>query len=229
MGRPRTKTPKPIEGDAAIEIIEGEALTEEQYELIKERIVPPRSVSAELSKPVGAEGELSGMDARLLKLAASGRSMEEMSEEVPLSPARAGQRVREILHSRDWLSHAEQELLVMQEMIELKDRLKAMVEKWDDADYLHGLDPRMIAMFQKMLTDLLKAVEQRRKSAQDARITIRSAHAKLIVSAMERSFRDLMHTLQAEYKIDEMVARDALEQALPRAIEAIQAETEEGF
>lgn len=222
MGRPRKEIVAQTDDDG---IIEGEALSDEQADLIRERPTPKRSrVDPELSKPVGADGELSGLDARLLTMAASHKSPEEMSEELggSISPARAAQRVREILSSRDWLSHAAQEQLVMQEMVELKDRLKNLIARWDEADYLHGLDPRMIAMLQKMLTDLLKAVEQRRKAASTERITIRTAHAALIVSAIERSFRMMMHELSEHYKIDEIVARDALEAALPRAIEAIQ-------
>ena len=222
---PRNRPQPPT--DVEIDVVEGEVLTEEQYDLVRERIVPPRPrARADLDKPVGADGQLSGMDARLLSMAASHKSPEEMGEELSIPPLRAAQRVREILASHDWLTAAQQEQLVMQEMVELKDRLSSLVARFDDVDYLHGLDPRMIAMLQKMLTDLLKAIDQRRKTAAAERLTIRASHAKLVVSAIERAFRSVMHDLGKKYGIDELEARNALEAALPRAIEAIQAEAE---
>lgn len=210
------------------EVIEAEVLTDEQLDLARVRPVPPPKprAHAELAKPVGADGELSGLDRRLLEMAAAKRSPEEMGEELSMPPARAAQRVREILSSRDWLSRAEEEALLIQEMTDLKESLKRLVERFDDAEYLHGLDPRYIAMLSKVMGDLMKAVEQRRKAAQSERISIRSAHAKLVVVAIERAFTHVSRELRMQYAVDEVVLRDLMEEALPKAIASLQENTD---
>lgn len=143
-----------------------------------------------------------------------------------MPPARAAQRVREILSSRDWLSRAEEEALLIQEMTDLKESLKRLVARFDDAEYLHGLDPRYIAMLSKVMGDLMKAVEQRRKAAQSERISIRSAHAKLVVVAIERAFTHVSRELRMQYEVDEVVLRDLMEEALPKAIASLQENTD---
>lgn len=189
---------------------------------------PPREVShTELTKAVGIDGELSGLDARLLQMAAARRSPEEMGDETGMAPARAAQRVREILASRDWLSNMEQEILLMQEMFELKNQIQDIVQRYAKADYLHAMDPRWATTLQKLLTDLVKIVDNRSQRVSEARVTIRKAHATLITQAIEEAFNIALHELRERgVVIDESVYRDALEQALPRAFQKIQDRTE---
>src|SRR6478736_4632626 len=76
---------------------------------------------------VGDGGELSGWDARLLQMAAERKTMEQMYEELGrpsgVSPARLGQRVREILNSQDWLSITDQKALLLLDFVKLRDVL----------------------------------------------------------------------------------------------------------
>lgn len=189
---------------------------------------PPRDIGrAELTKRVGLDGELSGMDARLLELAAARRSPEEMGEDLGIAPARAAQRVREILASRDWLSNLEQEILLMQEMIQLKNQVQDLVKRYADADYMQAMDPRWATTLQKILTDLMTVVDNRSKRVAEARVTIRAAHAELIVAAIDKAFTLTMYNLREHgVVIEESVGRDALEDSLPKAFAMIEARTE---
>ena len=77
------------------------------------------AVQSDISKPVGYADGLSVTDKRLLALARRNMSPDEISEELGglISPARAAQRIREILRSHDWLSQEEQQGLLMLDML----------------------------------------------------------------------------------------------------------------
>lgn len=222
---PRARKP---ERDDENDVVEGVPITDEQIELTRrDGDPPPRASRAELTKRVGEEGELSGLDARLLQMAAAGKSPQEMGEDTGMSAARAAQRVREILASRDWLSNLEREILFMQEMIDLKVQIQDLVKRYSEANFLHGMDPRWATTLQKILSDLMKVIDVRSKRVAEQRVTIRSAHAKLVTAVIEKAFKLLVHELrERNQEVDEMVYRDALEEALPRAFEMLAEHTE---
>lgn len=191
----------------------------------------------ELDRAVGQLGELSLLDKRLLKMASQGYTPEGMSDALRgvLTPAKAAQRVREILKSYDWLSIVERRALILMDMIELKEILLDRVRREggvvEDRDgrvaYSFG-DPRWAANLAKVLSEMNKLISDESGRVEADRAAIRREHAQIMVRAIEQGFMHLLRLLQASYpEIDEQHARYALEDSLPIAITTVDGAVDE--
>lgn len=185
-----------------------------------------------LTQGVGADGELSGLDKRLLEMAAEGMSANEMSAQLGIAPARAAQRVREILREKDFLSILEQEAIAIMELNRLKSFLWEVVERSgphmetdeDGRDIVVLGDPRWAATLNKTIDSISRIVNGRRASNDLDRAKIRNSTAQLMYSAIELTFNNLLFQLRAEYpEVDELKIRNMVEDALPRAVAEIEA------
>jgi hypothetical protein len=132
---------------------------------------------------------LSPFDRIMLKGAAAGKSPSEISEltNSVISPAACAARILEILEARDWLSQAQQRMLLTDELMELKDHLKERALEFRDKDSIKPL----ISMF----TLIDKRLADNKFDLQAAMEQISRAHAQLMLSAiglaLERSFLEL--------------------------------------
>lgn len=185
----------------------------------------------ELTRPVGADGKLSMLDKRLLKMASLRLSPAEMAERMNgiITPAAAAQRVREILSAWDYLSIVEQKALILMDLIELKDILMdrvrqegGMVEgKNGELVYSFG-DPRWASAVTKVLSEMGKLITQEQANVDAERQGVRRAHAMVMVRAIEQTFDRFARDLRAEFpSVPEARMRGVLEEAIPIAVAAI--------
>lgn len=135
----------------------------------------------------------SAVDKILLRGAAAGKSPEEISALTNglISPAKAAQRVKDILASRDWLDHIQRKQLLIDDLSELKDMLyeKAIVFKnLDAADHLIKVLNTMQMVIAEDKVDLSVALTQ-----------IRQAHAQMMLSAINLALERSLLELEKRY------------------------------
>lgn len=199
-------------------------------------MVNTSGMELEIYKRVGEGDGLSGLDSRLLDLAAQRMTPEEIAAELSLdgiTPARVAQRIREILKSQDWLSIAEQKGLILLDVIKLRDILFERVEGTETRFTKDGQIVEVesgAAYFQAMIR-LLKEWRDIIQSLQldvDAdTLKVRQAHAKIMGRAIESTFKAYNATLRTHgYDIPPEVAMLAMEDALPVAFRSLEADTE---
>lgn len=185
----------------------------------------------DLNSVVGASGELSMLDKKLLAMASKRLTPSDMSERLNgiLDPASCAQRVREILRAWDWLSIVEQRALILMDMIELKDILMDRVRQEggevEDRDgnitWSFG-DPRWASAVTKLLSEMNKLITQEQTGIDADRQGLRRAHAMVMVRATEQAFDHMARSLRAEYpQVPEARMRLALEESVPIAIASI--------
>jgi hypothetical protein len=163
------------------------------------------------------------VDRILLRGAASGKSPEELSALTNgvVTPARAAQRVRDILASRDWLTQLEREQLILDDLMELKDVLyeKAVVFKSLDA-----AKPLI-----SLLATIQKAVSEKKIDVNEIIKTITRAQASIMLDginvAMERMILELERRHPDVFKRGEVY--EVLEVAIPEAVEAVEGRVKE--
>ena len=136
-----------------------------------------------------AKKGLGPVDRVLLRGAASGKSANELSALTNgvIKPAESAARVIAILDSRDWLSQAQARMLLIDEMMQLKDELSERVHDFKSRDDVKPL----ISIF----TLLEKAMAAEKLDLAKAMSEISRAHAALMLQgislALERSFLEL--------------------------------------
>jgi hypothetical protein len=194
--------------------------------------------TADLAKVVGAEGELSATDKRLLQYARQNLSPDEMAEKFGglLTPARCVQRVREILRSHDYLSQVERRALILLDMIELKEILLDHVRNeggevtnpnTGETYYSFG-DPRWAGNLVKLLAEMNKLISADRGDIDAARIKIRRRHAEIFMRALDLTFRMLVRKMEAMgLGGSEEVMLELLEECLPAALAAIEQDVDD--
>lgn len=194
-------------------------------------------VQNDLSKPVGYADGLSVTDKRLLALARRSMSPEEISEELGglISPARAAQRIREILRSHDWLSMEEQQGLLLLDMLELRDILMDHVrnegglieDPRGGGTYYSFGDPRWSANLIRLLDTMGKQILAAKADVDTVKVQLRRKHAAVMTQAIEVAFRIVARgVLERTEEVDEQTMLALLEDAVPRAITIVEANTE---
>lgn len=191
-----------------------------------------KEVEAFERRPGGSEG-LSVVDKKLLALAAQGRSPDELSAETGVPPERAAQRVREILKTRDWLSTVEKRRLLMEDFYELRAYILEMMEADKNPNEQYDIkgrpfvppsDPRWSQNMLQLLRQLRDMIDKDEKSSIRDSESIREGHAKLMIRAISVAFNRMVMDLTSEYpEIDPQRAFDLMEQALPGAMETVEA------
>lgn len=198
------------------------------------------SVPIEMTEVVGVEGRLSGLDKQLLRLASAknGRiSAEELSDGLnnAISPARAISRLREILGSHDMLDMGMRKMLLLEDMVELKEHLfdivrkeGGIVETKEDGEEVYSFgDPRWSANLIRLFKELNRLIEADQKAVDESKVHLRNAHANLFYQALELAFSRLIFNIKKQYpKVDESLLRQYVEEALPAAFGLIEQRTE---
>lgn len=167
-------------------------------------------------EPSSANGAI---DKVLLRGASSGKSPQELSALTggTIKPARAAQRVRDILASRDWLTQVERKQLLTEDLMALKDEL--MRQALDLRQTKDASGPLI-----KVLALVGKQLDADKLDLESALTQIRKAHAEMMLSAirltLERSFHELekRHTDVSRGELTEI-----FQLALPDAVQELEA------
>jgi hypothetical protein len=190
-----------------------------------------------LYRAVGEGGELSMLDKELLKLAAKRLSPEEIVKEGGLSavltPARAAQRIREILHSQDFLSLTEQKSLLLLDFVDLRDKLWERIDGTETRLTKHGdtievdSDPRHITNLIRLLKEWRGLVESMQTDIDSDSIKIRDAHASIMMAAMSVMFDRFLGKLEAAgYGVPKAQAMEMWEEVMPLGFASLEKRTE---
>lgn len=204
------------------------------------RALERRGVPEALLVPVGEGGEMSSMDKRLLEIAAKYNgniSAADLAAEAGfnIAPARAAQRLREILNTRDWLSIENKIALQVEDIVDLKQYIREKMRLDDgEREIFHERggtevslgDPRWTANMTKVLALLGTQLDKALARQKDAKAKISSGNAAIMVSALDRAMSKWLFRMQDLYpEIDEGIARDALEDALTAAFQVVDEQT----
>jgi alkanesulfonate monooxygenase SsuD/methylene tetrahydromethanopterin reductase-like flavin-dependent oxidoreductase (luciferase family) len=173
---------------------------------------------------VGKETDkLGALDAKLLELAASGKSPDEISRELNrvVSPERAAQKIKELLASRtDYLSIREQQALVLFDLHSAKEKLWEMLDGYDGVEAAGPLIRTL-----KIIGD---RVDAQLKQADDKTALITKAQAEGFVKALEIVYERVVERLEIKYpEIEAHGIRDMVNEELPVAFEHVNRMTEE--
>lgn len=185
---------------------------------------------------VGEGGSLSILDKKLLELAAQRKTPEEMVEDIGvggLTPARAAQRVREILTSQDFLSELEQKRLILLDMVELRDQLWERINGGDEVITKHGelvsvsADAKHYANAIRLLTEWRKLIESMHKDVNASTVGIREAHAEIMMQAFSVMFDRFLHKLDvAGVSVPRLKAMEIMEEIMPLGFAALRERVE---
>lgn len=192
----------------------------------------------DLRTRVGEGGSLSALDKRLLKYAAERKSPDEMSDLLGggLTPARCGQRVKEILASKDWLSIVEQQAVLMHEMVELKSILfeavkseGSFVELQNGREVFRDPDPRWSANLIRLFKEFRSFIADMEARVEGQAVTLREAHATILRMAIEVIFERFVLELEKEYGdiIDRRRMMEMMEEVIPQGLETIESKVAE--
>lgn len=192
----------------------------------------------DLTRAVGADGELSATDKKLLTFAKQNLSPTEMAEQLGFgfTPERCVQRVREILRSHDYLSQVERRALILLDMIELKEILLdhvrneggEIVNRQTGETYYSFGDPRWSGNLVKLLSEMNKLIASDKQDIDAARIKLRRRHASIMLQAIDLCFRLFIRKLPTiGVDVEESALLEILEQVLPTAIAAVEQNVED--
>lgn len=191
-----------------------------------------KEVEAFERRPGGAEG-LSVVDKKLLALAAQGKSPDEMSADTGVPAERAAQRVREILKTRDWLSIQDKRRLLMEDFYELRQYVLDMMEADKNPNEQYDIkgrpfvppsDPRWSQNMLQLLKQLRDMIDKDEKTATRDAESIREGHAKLMIRAISVAFNRMVIRVMEYYPdVDPQLLYDLMEEALPGAMETVEA------
>lgn len=186
----------------------------------------------ELYRPVGGDGGLSGLDARLLEFAAKRMTGEEMAAELgieQMTPARCLQRVREILKAQNALSRNEQKALLLLDLVRARDTLFDRIEGTETKITKRGdvvdveSDPRHMSNLIRLLREWRGIIDSMQEDIDSSQVKITKAYADMMMRALEVVFRRMLARLAEEgFEIPEDLARDLIEELLPLGFQALE-------
>ncbi|MFF2388887.1 hypothetical protein [Agromyces sp. NPDC058104] len=158
------------------------------------------------------------IDRMLLRGASSGKSPTELSSIVgnTLTPAAAAARVLEILDSRDWLSQAQRKLLLIDDLMDLKDRLMKIAESGNTLDAATPL--------RQVLQTILKVLETDKVDIARAMREINRSQARLMLEAIMLMYERVGLELSKRHPEIDFSAEMAeiLPVAMPHAVKMIE-------
>lgn len=187
--------------------------------------------------PVGGEGGLSGMDDRLLRLVKDHPriSMEELSEKLgieSMTPARCGQRVREILKAQDWLSITDQKSLLLLDLVWLRDRLFERIEDGESRITKYGQvievesNPALFSAAVRLLKEWHGIIQSMQSDVDGDKLTIRETHAKIMMDAIMVMFKEFITRLSEEgVEIPMALAMALMEEVMPLGFQSLEKRT----
>jgi hypothetical protein len=193
---------------------------------------------SDLSSAVGAGGELSATDKKLISYAKQNRTPQEMADALGFgfTATRCLTRLREILRSHDYLSQTERKALLLMDMQELRDILMDHVrneggevhnERTGETYYSFG-DPRWSANLVKLLSEMNKTISADKGELDVQRVKLRRRHAAIMLKAIDLVFRLVVRKMvEAGLEVDSGLLLSLLEECLPAAIAYVEQETED--
>jgi hypothetical protein len=195
-------------------------------------------MEVEIYHPVGEAGHLSGLDARILEILSKNphQSMEELAAElnVPgMTPARAGQRAREILKSHDWLSIVQIKGLLLHDFVELRDEVWRRINGTEEKITKHGdlvevdSSPAWANVMVRLLREWRQTLDSMQQDYDDSDTKLRRAHAEYVIQAISVMFDRYQQLLREDgYAIPTDRARELFEQVLPIGLQSLNENTQ---
>jgi hypothetical protein len=187
----------------------------------------------DIYRPVGEDGELSGLDDRLLTLAAQHLSPEQIAQQINIqgvTPLRVSQRIREILKSQDWLSASQQKSLLLLDLVRLRDILFDRVEGTETKITKHGevleveSDSRHASNLIRLLREWRSVIESMQKDIDSEKVTINRAYATVMIEAINVMFqRFILRLEQSGVKLPpERELMDLMEEVMPLGMQTLE-------
>ena len=148
------------------------------------------------------EIEKSSLDARLLSMAR--KSPQEIADATGLDARFIAERISQLLESRDWLTERQQERLLLEEVIDLKDKVMEMLELGD---------PRMFAANASVALKTMKLVSERidarRKLVNQDINEITNAQARIFGKAFDVALQHIVSNMKKSDELPEPEDIDA--------------------
>jgi len=160
---------------------------------------------------------LTTRDNALLRLAAAGKSAQEMSAEVGIPAAKALLRVKEILRERDVWTEVERRAMLMDDLYALKDRVQ---EQLKDVQWL---DDKQILALTKVIQTLDESLEKNGSIQDDLINRVSAAQAASMLRLIEAGFKRANKLLQDKYPTLQLAElRTAFQAGLNEAAERLE-------
>jgi hypothetical protein len=148
------------------------------------------------------EIEKSSLDAKLLSMAR--KSPQEIADATGLDARFIAERISQLLESRDWLTERQQERLLLEEVIDLKDKVMEMLELGD---------PRMFAANASVALKTMKLVSERidarRKLVNQDINEITNAQARIFGKAFDVALQHIVSNMKKSDELPEPEDIDA--------------------
>lgn len=149
-----------------------------------------------------SEIEKSSLDGRLLSMAR--RSPQEIADATGLDARFVAERISQLLESRDWLTERQQERLLLEEVIDLKDKVMEMLELGD---------PRMFAANASVALKTMKLISERidarRKLVNQDINEITNAQARIFGKAFDVALQHIVTNMKKSEELPEPEDIDA--------------------
>jgi DNA-binding transcriptional MocR family regulator len=148
--------------------------------------------------------EISVIDEILLRAAAGGKSGDEIEKITGIPAAQALQKIKQLLSSRDVWTEMEQRQLLLQEMHELKDSLRAAA--------IEGQDPEAARVLLRTLEVIGKRLDTQQTVLDSNMIKLSMFQQKILMRAMDSALTFAKGELAERYpqignvELDELVA-----------------------
>lgn len=177
-----------------------------------------------LYSPIGEGGQLSGFDEKLIEYGRQRMSGEQMYNELgrppSMTPARCVQRLREIVNAQDLLTTHEQMLLLMLDLVKLRDKLFEGMDvgtlgfnkDGDEVVVVDKFTPAWANATARVLREMRQTIESMSKHNEGEDITIRRVHAEMMMAAITIMFERFVLRLEEHIlNYQEMPDRTTLE------------------
>lgn len=177
--------------------------------------------SAEKSATKGKSGEIAKFDRKILTLAADGKSPEEISAELNgvETPEQIALRIKTLLAGRaNWLSIQEQKALVIIDLQETKDYIKAAIEAAGAEEGIKGL-----ASLVNAVKEVGLRLDEMQRSSDEVVSGIRRDQAVEWVKALMLVYDAVVDRLKDMYpEVDTIILQEMVAEEIPGAVARIE-------
>lgn len=195
-----------------------------------------RGVPTDLDAQIALDPEeLNSFDKKLIEVAAERNgniSPIDLAAAVGfgISPAKAFSRLREILNNRDLLTVEHKLSLLMEDLVDLKiyvrdkmDQDEGGMEVGERGKAVFSIgDPRWSANMLKVLTAIGVQHDKALARLDKVDVKLSPGHANIVIAALDRVVSSWLFTMVQLYpEIDELVARNAMEDSLERGFSVV--------
>lgn len=177
--------------------------------------------SADKSAVKGKSGEIAKFDRKILTLAADGKSPEEISAELNgvETPEQIALRIKTLLAGRaNWLSIQEQKALVIIDLQETKDYIKAAIEAAGAEEGIKGL-----ASLVNAVKEVGLRLDEMQRSSDEVVSGIRRDQAVEWVKALMLVYDAVVDRLKDMYpEVDTIILQEMVAEEIPGAVARIE-------